>query len=908
MAANVSGGKLFWAAGIDNSGLKKDSEQSVNIISEMGNKIERNKVFNSLIQQSKQTVKEIEKDVKELQNAYDKLAGGKAKSAAGGEVGSAKRALTEERAALQGLQAQQIENNKKEVDSQGGIISSLKGWALGLVSIGAAMKIAKSIIASTEESAHKFDVVIAEATAGVGYFFKSIASGDWSNFFSGLRDAIQGAKEFVDGMEVIERRSAEQLVLSAEAQKKIAVLREGTYDKGIENVDKLIAADKEIIEIQKTDYKNQAKIAEDTYNLTLGTAAKANSIEKEKLATLVLEYSKNKDMLDLGVKYNKLKDDLSTIQSLQPNATMIPVLQEEIRLLGQEGVEAGKVAMKFGKVDMPMVKDLAKLKANQVSLEAQAQVGNMRSQREIAMAINKKEAAEKTAADKVIEDAKKRADYLQTVNDQITALKLSGINKEYAELKSKYEADLKEWDKDEKIKVSLKEKYALDRYEIEKKYLEKLKEANKKISEAFDKLDPGKGYSILNRTLINDDKTPATGESVKTMGHVAALKSSAAWSEDMQKKINKETKEGNKDNTDSLKDQAKLREQIVRAVQDLVMQIGQQIGLDESTMNLLGSAVDAFGKLASGDIVGAALGMLGGLISQIPTEAAKFAKQIDDINRLLELQQRLIEKSQRTGGEKEALQGEIDLLKEQLAVTTAAQLSAQKKADTHLDLLGWRHKKAQELANDMVDVQNKVEDAQTAYDDFMAGGTTSNTITDAIAQGFRDGKTAVDDFGSYLNDVLVDAILNIFKAQTLLPLINEKLTPVINAALENGIIDKTEAANIAKIRGDITTEVADKWKQMTENVDLGLTPADTAAAKPTGLAGAISQQLTEITGGILAGTLNGIQISVIEQLSTFRESIVIQKQIALNTLRTADILEGISLKANSSDSLRGAGL
>ncbi len=49
--------------------------------------------------------------------------------------------------------------------------------------------------------------------------------------------------------------------------------------------------------------------------------------------------------------------------------------------------------------------------------------------------------------------------------------------------------------------MSLTEKYAQDRYTIEMKYLDKVKAENAKMTAALLKIDPGKGFSMLNRTL-----------------------------------------------------------------------------------------------------------------------------------------------------------------------------------------------------------------------------------------------------------------------------------------------------------------------------------------------------------------------------------------------------------------------
>jgi hypothetical protein len=780
------------------------------------------KSFKDAIKEQKELIKSIEKDVKTLQKAYDDATAGKAKQAANSELRSAKKALAEEQGILLGIQKQQIEANDQESSSINNLISGIGKWAMGLVSVGAALKIAKSIIASTETTTHKFEVIVAQATSGVGYFFKSIASGDWSNFRDGLADAIKGAGEFVDAMQDIRDRTNEQKIKSAEISSEIAELRAGTFDRDIENNDRLITNLKEIIRLQKIDYTNQAKIAADTYKETLKNAALQNNIDADKLDNLISEYTINKSVLELGDKYNEKQAALNKIKSLQPNATIIPELEKEIELMGAAGKAAGEVAKKYGKVPEPLRESLAGLKADQIKLEGLSKIGSKFDERRLATAENIKEKAKEEAKENAIEAAKienrikTQEELLNKAIESNNAAEIKAIAARIVELKKELEV----------------------RDKIAKQVV---------IQAEFEGFGPTKlpVGGLKTRSVLPTAKKQTTEKQWEdTQKQMHSL---VSVSVNEQKKIDEAKKKADKEELDRLKKQLELREQIVNATAGLVMQIGEQIGLDERTMNILGSSMDAFARLTEGDYIGAATSMLSGIIAMIPNEAQKFAQQIEDINRLIKEQQRLIDISKRKGGEEEALQNALALAESKLVTTEAALEQAEYKLRHSLGGPAYmkRVNNVKDLTIATEEARVALEDAKQALDDFLIGGVTENTIADVIAQGFQEGKTSVDDFANYMNDVLVNAVMDIFKAEILGPSMTEA-TRFIKDALSDKILSEEEKTNIDRLIKDIATANEGLWENLAGTLNIG----DNAAQ--AGLTG-IVRNISEETGSELAG-------------------------------------------------------
>lgn len=122
MAIKNENKALYWATGIDNSGLREDANEAKSIIDKMSDDVSSSAKQTAVdietigktaiesakaqISEQKSIIKGIESDIKNLESIASKAAPGNAKSTLLQEVNSAKRALEEEKAILAGLEQQ----------------------------------------------------------------------------------------------------------------------------------------------------------------------------------------------------------------------------------------------------------------------------------------------------------------------------------------------------------------------------------------------------------------------------------------------------------------------------------------------------------------------------------------------------------------------------------------------------------------------------------------------------------------------------------------------------------------------------------------------------------------------------------------------------------------------------------
>lgn len=444
--------------------------------------------------------------------------------------------------------------------------------------------------------------------------------------------------------------------------------------------------------------------------------------------------------------------------------------------------------------------------------------------------------------DDYLETEKENAEKLRDLRNEIEVNKLTGKEKELKELEQKYKIDMEMYAGNEAMKAVLTERYAQQRYQVEMEYLDKIKAENTKFAEVFQKIDPGASniYTAINRSLTGAGKTPAAFGGLNVLRKTNQTKKGIAEQRDKNIKAD-------------LEDELRLRQEIVRSASRLVYEMGQAAGLSEEQLSVLNVTLAAFEDMVSGNWPAAVVSMLSGIIANMGQAADKFQERIDDLNKQLEEQQRLVDLSSRKGNEEEEIRKKLKILQEQKKVAEEAVRIAEinlKDAQQAFLGIGWgvdkRKEQLDKAQQQLQDYQNQIADTEQALTDLLGGNVTENTLAGAIAQGFREGKTSVDDFAGYMNDILTDAVMDIFNKE----LLSKGLTPLqeyISQTLSDKVLTPEERQNINQQITEIANANKQLWKDLTSTLNIG--------GETPGLSGAIQRSITEETGSELAGLM-----------------------------------------------------
>lgn len=901
------------------------------------------------INEQKTLVDELKTEVKQLKKEYEAMAPGAAKFGPGGAKETlmyAERALKEEQARLKDLQKISITDTKEEKSAIDKLIGSVGKWAAGLFSLGVAMKAGKAIINSTSATSLQFHKVIAEATTMVNYFFKSIATGDWSNFFEGMKEATRAAREYVVAMEDIERRRNEMLIKESQANLQIGILRESTYDKSDENTLNRIRSLQEIIKLEKEIYTKKSAISRDELEVLAKKIAATNKLTEDEVKNFVSNYSHLKEQLELGNKYLELQAKLSVASrtttigpgsAVLPNASRIQEIKDEISLLGDGAAAAANFAKKMNSLSVEEQRAIAEIwakmdnEANEFNTKTRRYQTQLAGARKSIVDAFKSDIDDaKQQAEKLIQDIQKmREDMLDFGNEKPD----TEYRKTLAQAKREYENDIKGNEWSQEVMKAANDKYQLAKLNATKKYYQRIHElaveSNRNLPKPINVLG---GYAQLrtaeetlrqlrkqaseatdetlrNQILKDIDKERKYIEEIKKLiangtfdidvnvnpvnltdptRLISPSKAVVKQAKDAADREQKEIDKRNANQKKYLQDEVELRQEILNSVSNLVVELGALHGMDQETMATLNAELDLISQMMNGDFIGAATTALTMLMSIIPSRTEKFERQIEHINALLDEQARLISKAQRTGGEAEELKQYISILEQQKRIyekqigpdalkmfQKLGPASAETVANIYLGV-------SKEMMHGYADLLNTIEDAQQEYEDFLNGQITQNTLTDAIAQGFEESKGTVRDFASYMNDVLTDAVMNIFKTQFLLPKVNEMLMPVVEAALDDNELTQTEIDLINSEAKRVADLVEGPWKKLTQSLDFG----DKTISEQKGLSGAIQRQITEDTGTELAGLMR--KISDDNRMNRDYNRLAVDNLVAIeaNTLQT----------------------
>jgi hypothetical protein len=183
------------------------------------------------------------------------------------------------------------------------------GASIGAVMI--AWKFFKDTIESTDTSADQFARVMEGATNAYDYFKKSLATGDFTNFFSNMEKAIKLGADYADQLDEIGNRRRSLTIDEAEAnvfiqqQQKILKDQLSTNEERIAAADKIINKEKELATLRKSIADQAIKARIDDYG--------ALGINEEILKSNLKNFETNKDLIKQADEYNQRVADLKAL-------------------------------------------------------------------------------------------------------------------------------------------------------------------------------------------------------------------------------------------------------------------------------------------------------------------------------------------------------------------------------------------------------------------------------------------------------------------------------------------------------------------------------------------------------------------------------------------------------------------
>lgn len=748
------------------------------------------------------------------------------------KLGDAQHRLWEAQDELIRMQEASTEATGKQTSATSGLVSIIGKWTAGLFTVSTALGAAKAIMMSTEGTASKLEETVSLLKGGFQGLFRTIATGDWSNLIRNIKDTATATRELKRETSELEHILAGNAIKKAELYAGLESSRESAAastdprEKAAYLQD-AVDYQKALTQIEVGERQARLKINEDYYRQLTGHSKEHFDYLLTQIPTIAKNYESYFSQQEgWQERLNQLKERERQLGTWQRDAEGKAILIKSglTEAEAQERKELERLIITLQ--DYKILQDDLSKKGewDQYVLGIADMIkATGDGDRAIVRLTTQLTAASSEAADEIF-------NLNQQIEEQSKKLSnalIAGNAEEIRSISAKIIA----------LQDELRMRERIMRQAI-------IATEQKQLGPIQQMTIPGMSVipSVMPKVKQSAQKT--WDQTYRELTGLAAT--SEKWAERERKKIEK----NNKEQAEALRRELEIRQEIQLVVADTVTQLGQSLGLSEETMQVLNASMDAFLQIARGNVVGGAVTMLSGILSQIPGSTSKFESQINRINALLKEQARLIELSQRTGGEEQLMQGDIKLLEDQRAVLEARIRDDEKRLNNFWNrAFGPNPKLITDLIQarrELIDVNLELDEARQGMADFFAGGITQQNIADTIAQGFQEGKTSVNDFAEYMNEVLTDAVLNVFKKQILGESINA-LTEQISAALSDKVLSEQET-------NDITTQIAaiadanrQLWNNLTGSLDMG-----TTVSQP-GLSGAIRRELTEETSQELAG-------------------------------------------------------
>lgn len=202
--------------------------------------------------------------------------------------------------------------------SSGGPMQKLMGLAKGLLpafgfaAIAAgAQQAFKKIVASTDTLSTQWAIFMGGMKGATDAFFRSIATGDWSNLIDNMRTAITVGREYERVLDEIEAKQRSLSKAEADARMEMRLLEDIVRNSSLSNDERVEAAEKRI-KLEEKLSEQRTELAQKEYNNELSLALDASKLDEKRLLELIDAKSVEtelhaKKLLELREEYEALE-------------------------------------------------------------------------------------------------------------------------------------------------------------------------------------------------------------------------------------------------------------------------------------------------------------------------------------------------------------------------------------------------------------------------------------------------------------------------------------------------------------------------------------------------------------------------------------------------------------------------
>ncbi|RPE05557.1 hypothetical protein EGT74_24550 [Chitinophaga lutea] len=190
----------------------------------------------------------------------------------------------------------------------------------------------------------------------------------------------------------------------------------------------------------------------------------------------------------------------------------------------------------------------------------------------------------------------------------------------------------------------------------------------------------------------------------------------------------------------------------------------------------------------------------------------------------------------------------------------------------------------QRLQSEGQNIQQMLADLEQQTKEVFTG-TTAESITDSIVDGFANGKFAAQDFAGDFEDLMRQAALNALKFQYLEEPLQAFYEEFAKAAESDNVLTQSEMKTLQDKYNAIIKAAGLQFKQIEDITGIDLS---NGSKDDNSLKGAI-RGITEQQAELLAGQFGGLRLTNMQQLEIMNQNLGVLNRIKEDTSNLSDI-------------------
>ncbi|WP_343302846.1 tape measure protein [Chitinophaga niabensis] len=184
----------------------------------------------------------------------------------------------------------------------------------------------------------------------------------------------------------------------------------------------------------------------------------------------------------------------------------------------------------------------------------------------------------------------------------------------------------------------------------------------------------------------------------------------------------------------------------------------------------------------------------------------------------------------------------------------------------------------QKLQAEGQNIQQMLSDLEQQTKEIFTG-TTADSITDAIVDGFANGKFAAQDFAGTFEDLMRQAALNALKYKFLEEPLKAFYDQFAKNAESDGVLTGSEISKLRDLYDKIIAKAGDQFKDLEDITGLNL--ANGGSGGNSLMAGI--QGMSQQTAELIAGQFGGLRITGLQQVQIMNSSLSVLNAIKGDT-------------------------